>query len=152
MAVVDLSVGHPELDAQHHAMVHLVSDVHRAIGAGDVEATRSSLEALWHGTVSHFASEDALMEEYSYPERNPHRTAHQLFLEDLKALVRAVQEDGLTAESVSWALHRVPEWISFHVETNDAPLARYIARKTAARMVAGARGEAPDKKPPRRDA
>jgi hypothetical protein len=53
---------------------------------------------------------------------------------------------------VSWALHRVPEWISVHVETNDAPLARYLARKAAARMMAGARGEVPEDKPTRRDA
>src|SRR5512146_651504 len=143
---MDLSVGHPQIDAQHHAMLHLVAEVHRAVGAEDVGAARNALVALWNETVAHFATEDVLMEEYAYPERNPHRTAHHLFLEDLKELLRVLDQDGLTEEVATWALHRVPEWISFHVETNDAPLARYIARKMAARVVeGGAEGSSPNK-------
>ena len=144
---VETVIGHPELDAQHHAVLHLLGDVHRAIGAGDLEGTRSALQALWHGCVSHFANEDALMDEYAYPERNAHRTGHHLFLEDLKELLRVAQEQGLTEKVSTWALKRVPEWMTFHIETNDAPLARHIARCTAARVLAGMRG---DKQPPKR--
>src|SRR5512140_646969 len=136
-------VGHPEMDAQHHAIQHLLRDVHVALGAEDVAGTVAALEALWNGCVSHFANEDSMMEEYAYPERNPHRTAHHLFLEDLKELLRVAQNEGLTERVGTWALKRVPEWIAFHVESNDAPLARFLAKKTAARMVAGVRGDKP---------
>ncbi len=144
-------VGHPEMDAQHHAIQHLVNDVHRALGAQDLPGTLRALEALWNGCVSHFANEDSLMEEYAYPERNPHRTAHHLFLEDLKELLRVAQAEGLSENVVTRAMKRVPEWIAFHVESNDAPFAKFLAKKTAARMMAGVRGEKP-RKPTRRDA
>src|SRR5512146_1554944 len=146
---MDLSVGHPQIDAQHHAMLHLVAEVHRAVGAEDVGAARNALVALWNETVAHFATEDSMMEEFAYPERNPHRTAHHLFLEDLKELLRVAQDEGLTERVGTWALKRVPEWIAFHIESNDAPLARFLAKKTAARMVAGVRGDKP-RKPSRR--
>ena len=145
-------VGHPEMDAQHHAIQHLVNDVHRALGAADVPGTLRALEALWNGCVSHFANEDSLMEEYAYPERNPHRTAHHLFLEDLKELLRVAESEGLSDKVGTWALTRVPEWLAFHIETNDAPLARHIARRTAARVVANMRGENEPPKSRGRDA
>ncbi len=134
---IDLSVGHPEIDAQHRTMLRLVADVHRCIAAEDAAAARQALAALWDETVAHFATEEALMEESAYPERNPHRTAHQLFLEDLKALIREIDQQGITEEVGAWALQRVPEWITFHVETNDAPLGRYLARRSAARLLSG---------------
>ncbi len=148
-----LSVGHAEIDAQHQGLLLLVADVRRAVEARDLDAARSAVEALWNASVSHFATEDALMEEYAYPERNPHRTAHHLFLEDLKALVRALADDGLTDEVAGWAVQRVPDWMIFHVETNDVPLGRYLARKAAARVLAATRGDLPlDGPPTRRDA
>src|SRR5512141_2319060 len=113
----DLTVGHPEIDAQHRAMLGLIEEVHRSLGARDRAATRQALASLWDETVGHFATEEALMEENAYPERNAHRMAHHLFLEDLKELLRDLDANGLTAEVESWAVQRVPERIAFHVET-----------------------------------
>lgn len=148
----DLAVGHPEIDAQHRAILRLMDEVQRAVEADDAAATRSALSALWDETVGHFATEDALMEEYAYPERNAHRTAHHLFLEDVKTLVRELDSEGLTDEVATWASQRMPEWITFHVETNDAPLSRYLARKTAARALSAAGEGSSAPKPTRRDA
>lgn len=147
----DLTVGHPEIDAQHRALLRIIEEVHRAAGAGDRAVTRQALAALWDESVGHFATEEALMEEHAYPERNAHRTAHHLFLEDLKALLTELDANGLGDEVVGWATQRVPEWIAFHVETNDAPLARYLARRTAARLL-GTSGAPGSGKPSRRDA
>jgi hemerythrin len=148
----EVIVGHDVMDAQHQAISRHVTDVRRAVGACDRDATRRALSALWDETVGHFATEEALMEESAYPERNAHRTAHLLFLEDLKALVRELDQHGLTEDVGSWALQRVPEWITFHIETNDAPLARFLARRAAARLLKSASGGESDAKPTRRDA
>ncbi len=131
MTVGPLRGGHAEIDAQHDVIVHLIGDVQDAVARRDLDGVRAAVDALWNASVSHFATEEALMDQHSYPERNPHRTAHHLFLEDLKALVQAVTDQGLTEEVAGWAVKRVPDWIVFHVETNDAPLARYLARRAA---------------------
>ena len=147
----DWRVGHPLVDAQHGAILHLVGEVHRCVRERNAAATRKALAALWDETVGHFATEEALMEEHAYPERNAHRTAHRLFLEDLEALLDESAEQGLTEEVGAWALYRVPEWISFHIETNDAPLAKFIARKAAAGATPGRRGGAGARKPSHSD-
>jgi hemerythrin-like metal-binding protein len=146
MAFGAVRVGHPEIDAQHEAIAQLVEDLRDAVERADLGGAQAEVEALWSASVSHFATEEALMEEHCYPERNPHRTAHHLFLEDLKALVQAIADRGLTEEVAGWAVRRVPEWIAFHVETNDVPLARYLARRAAP----GAAAASPGSDVPRR--
>jgi hemerythrin-like metal-binding protein len=137
----ELHVGHEEMDEQHRALVRRLADLERAVGAEDPAAFTAALGKLWDDTVGHFATEDALMEAFAYPERAPHRTAHHLFLEDLRALVREAELHGMSDDVASWAMQRVPAWLTFHIETNDAPLARFVARKEARQMLASATGE-----------
>lgn len=151
MAPSELDVGHGILDAQHDRMIARIAELGRRVEAEDAPGTASSLAALWDETVAHFAGEDAMMEEHAYPERTAHRSAHHLFLEDLKSLIREVNEQGVTQDLAEWALHRMPEWVKFHIQANDAPLAQFVVRRTAARIVAAARGDEPQK-PRRTDA
>src|SRR6266540_1683775 len=136
LRIEDLLVGHDEIDAQHGILVRRFGDVKRAATAADGPALGAALAQLWDDVVAHFATEEALMDEFRYPERAAHRSAHHLFLEDLKALVRERELQGVSEEVAGWALQRLPEWLSFHIETNDAPLARFIARKSARQMIA----------------
>ena len=152
MSSPDLSVGHGTLDLQHDVMLARISELGRCVEAEDAGGTASSLAALWDETVVHFATEDAMMEEHGYPERSAHRRAHHLFLEDLKQMVRAVSEHGVSEEVSDWALQRLPEWARFHIQENDTPLAHFVVRRTAARIVAAARGEQQPQKPKRTDA
>ncbi len=137
------AVGHPAIDAQHRAIAHQLTEVRAAVGAGDREGARKALASLWDETVGHFATEEALMEMNAYPERVAHGAAHRLFLEDLRALLAEVDAHGLGEDAAAWAGQRVPEWLSFHIQTNDAPLARYIARRSAREMVQSALGQPP---------
>jgi hemerythrin-like metal-binding protein len=139
-----------DFEAQHQALHRLIAELQQAVNAEDLAATRSVLDTVWSDVVSHFAMEDAAMEEYAYPERNPHRTAHHLFISDMKALLAKLGEQGLTEEVSSWAVERMPEWFRYHIETNDVPLERFLARRAAARLLAGAQAEPPSK--PVRDA
>ena len=146
----DLLVGHGKMDAEHDGLLRIVDELRRAAAAGDDAAFGSAIGRLWDAVVGHFATEDALMEEFSYPERVAHRAAHHLFLEDLKALSAEYEAQGRSDDVVAWATQRAPEWLVFHIQTNDAPLARFIARRTATRILAGARGD-PAPAPKRRE-
>jgi hemerythrin len=148
----ELTVGHDAIDAQHRGMLLRIAKVQERVAAEDAAGAATALAGLWDETVGHFATEEALMEAHAYPERTPHRTAHHLFLEDLKALMRELREQGLSEDVATWARQRIPEWLTFHIETNDAPLARFVIRRTAARALANARGEPLPEKPTRRDA
>jgi hemerythrin-like metal-binding protein len=137
----ELFIGHREMDAQHRGLVRRIGELETAAGAEDAPAFGTALGKLWDESVGHFATEEALMETYGYPERAPHRIAHHLFLEDLRALMREADGQGMSDDLASWGLQRVPAWMTFHIETNDAPLARFIARKDARQSLASALGE-----------
>ncbi|HET9598694.1 MAG TPA: hemerythrin family protein [Anaeromyxobacteraceae bacterium] len=144
----ELGVGHELIDAEHRVIVRWVGELRERVDAGDAAATAAALAGLWDATVGHFASEEAIMEEFAYPERRAHAGAHQLFLGDLKELISELSERGLAEDVAAWAKVRVPEWITFHIETNDAPLARFVQRRTAERLARVIRGEpAPAQKP-----
>ena len=141
----DLRIGHGMLDAHHEGMLARIAELARNVDAADAAGAAGTLAAFWEETVSHFATEDAMMEEHAYPERAAHRSSHHLFLEDLKALMRDVSEHGVSPEVAEWAQQRLPGWVKFHIQANDAPLAQFVLRRTAARILAAARGEQPPK-------
>ena len=134
-------VGYEQMDAQHRTMGSCMMELARRAAAADVTGTAAALEALWDETVTHFALEEDLMVTQGYPERDAHRAAHQLFLEHLRELMRLLTDEGVSEEAAVRAQHQVPDWFTFHVETNDAPLARFLVRKAASRMVSNALGE-----------
>jgi hemerythrin-like metal-binding protein len=141
----DLRTGHGMMDAHHDAMLRRIAELARNVDEEDAAGAAVALAGLWEETVSHFAAEDVMMEEHLYPERVAHRSAHHLFLEDLRELMRLVAEYGISAEVSEWALQRLPGWVKFHIQANDAPLAQFALRRSAARMLAAARGEQPPK-------
>jgi hemerythrin len=65
-----------------------------------------------------------------YPERARHRSAHELFIADLERLRAELSQTGATPHVAEWLRVRVPEWLHFHICTNDAPLAQFLARRS----------------------
>jgi hemerythrin len=127
----ELSVGFEELNVQHKELLRLLAEVDARFAAVDARGAAIALGALVGAAIRHFAAEEALMERWQYPDRAAHKRAHELFLEDVRALEREEAEDGLTQDVVDWAQGRLPEWISFHMLTNDAPLGRFLALRAA---------------------
>jgi hemerythrin len=125
----ELSAGFGELDAQHRELIRLLGEVDARIEAVDERGAAAALGSLASAVVRHFAAEEAMMERWQYPDRQAHKRSHDLFLQDVLALEREEAEVGLTQEVVDWARSRLPEWISFHMLTNDAPLGRFLAAR-----------------------
>lgn len=125
----ELSVGFGEIDDQHREIVRLLAELDSHIEARDARGAAAALGALASAVIRHFSAEEAMMERWQYPDRQAHKRAHDLFLQDVLALEREEAEDGLTQDVVDWAGGRLPEWISFHMLTNDAPLGRFLAAR-----------------------
>ncbi len=151
MTQLDLGVGNEAIDSQHQAMLACMAQLGRCVDGRDPAGSATALDALWEATVANFAFEEDLMAEHAYPEREAHRAAHHLFLQDLQALMRDLREKGLEERIAAWALQRLPDWLTFHIQTNDAPLALFAVRRLAARVVAEAHGQRSER-PKRSDA
>ena len=152
MASEKASVGQDVLDAQHGAIASLLERARERVDADDSKGAVRVLNALWDEVVSHFSTEEVLMERFVYPELAAHRAAHQLFLEDLKGLIRELALQGLTAEMKTWTCQRIPDWVTFHVETNDVPLGRFLARRMGARPAQDGSSGSMSSRPKRSDA
>ncbi len=142
----ELSVGWGELDDQHREIIHAIGAVQDRIKASDSTGAGTALGALLDAVLRHFSAEEGLMDRWSYPERTAHKRSHDLFLHDLMALVQEHGQEGLTPEIAEWAQGRVPEWFTFHIQTNDTPLARFLASR---HTVGRAARPIPDDKIPR---
>ncbi len=76
----------------------------------------------------HFANEERLMQEYDFPKYDMHKTAHDMFLEDLQHAVKYWKRYEDVTKITNF-VRKTPEWIVLHVNSVDAPTADYIARK-----------------------
>ena len=123
-------LGFPELDAPHAEMLSLADDVAAAARSRQPRQAATFLDGLIETTALHFAHEEELMDRSSYPDRVPHRTAHDLFLQDLHVSGQEIRALGITPRVLEWATGRLQHWIRFHIEKNDRPLARHLERAT----------------------
>jgi hemerythrin-like metal-binding protein len=115
-----------DIEQQHDDLLRRARSLRAAVEARDEAGALEAHDGLLEATILHFKFEEDLMERTGYPERVRHRGAHDLFLQDLHALGSELADAGLTAEVETWATERMPEWLSFHIQTNDAPLARHL--------------------------
>ena len=86
-------LGIEEVDNQHKRLIQLTNELHTAMSEGNAqEFLGELLHQLALYAVSHFATEERLMRQYSYPESEPHIDAHRMFVEKVGDF-----ENGLTA-------------------------------------------------------
>jgi hemerythrin len=128
-------LGLPELDAPHADLLKRAADLAAAASARQDCRAATILDGLLEATALHFAFEEEWMERTSYPERGAHRAAHDLFLQDLHASSREIARAGVSPRIATWASARLRQWLRFHMEVNDGPLARFL--QGAARPPAG---------------
>jgi hemerythrin-like metal-binding protein len=121
-------LGLPELDTPHADLLHRAADLAAAAGARHARRTATILDGLLEATALHFAFEEEWMERTAYPARGAHRAAHELFLQDLHASALEIASSGVSPRIVDWASVRLQQWLRFHMEANDRPLARHLHR------------------------
>jgi len=99
------------------------------------EVTLEELEAKINEYVEHvhkhFANEEELMQKYNFPSYDMHKTAHDMFLEELDHAIKNWKRyDNI--EKITNFIRRTPEWIVLHVNTVDVPTANFLAAKMKA--------------------
>jgi hemerythrin-like metal-binding protein len=121
-------LGAAELDAPHADLLRRAEELAAAAAARDEARALGVALDLLQATAIHFAHEDELMERSAYPDRAPHRSAHDLFLQDLHLMTEEIEDAGVTPRVADWATGRLPQWFRYHIEKNDRPLARHLER------------------------
>ncbi len=123
----ELVTGHRELDSQHAA---ILAELERMRGTGP-DAVKASLTSFQQHTASHFASEELLMDDESYPERAAHKQAHLALIEHLLELRSRLERRDVTDEVVAALLDEVEGWVVDHELRRDLRLVEFIRSEHA---------------------
>ncbi|UCN01351.1 hemerythrin family protein [Sulfurimonas sp. SWIR-19] len=122
-----------EMQKTHENEIKILNAIDNlAISYDRGEATLEELEAKIEEYVKHvhehFANEERLMQEYDFPSYDMHKTAHDMFLEELNMALKNWKNYKKVSKITDF-IRRAPEWIVLHVNTVDYPTANYLAKK-----------------------
>jgi hemerythrin len=121
-----LTIGVKTIDAQHRHLFEIIDAMQGKLALGHAsEALLDGLDNMRTYARFHFDTEERLLNEHGYPERESHRQTHKEFLEALERL------SGLapTPEAAHQALGFLLAWFSGHIQTVDGRYAPFLAER-----------------------
>ncbi|HVO21391.1 MAG TPA: bacteriohemerythrin [Anaeromyxobacter sp.] len=122
-----LEIGHALIDGQHRELFRQVDALFLAIRSGRSAGELGDLLGyLGDYVISHFGTEEALMEERAYPGRAAHLAQHAEFVGDLAALQEEYRQEGPSALVVVRVNARVTRWLFEHIARSDRKLGRFL--------------------------
>lgn len=123
----DLIVGHELIDAQHR---QIFAHFEAFLGACDRRRGPEQLRELFHFlesyTASHFAAEEALMQEFAYPYSAEHLDQHRRFVASFAELQRGLAAAGPTVELLVVTTKTLVYWLSEHIRNTDRRFAAFL--------------------------
>ena len=104
-----MSVGIPEVDADHKRFIKLVNDFNQAVvDRMDLAEIKKKLKLILEDARQHFIHEETLFREWRYPDLEDHTAKHA-------QLLRALQE--INERALSYDMYA--EWIEAGMKIKD---------------------------------
>ena len=140
----EFEIGINVIDAQHRRIVDYINELAEVDGQSSRPAVAGVIDALLDYTYSHFAFEEALMEEAEYEFVAVHKNTHQAFTQRIDDLHQRFRDGDEVAAELGELLKT---WLIEHIQADDqsyAPVvkARYaqIERKSGGHWISNALG------------
>jgi len=123
-------IGIPEMDAQHARWIQLIETFRASAenhlrDAQGIAAARQALHALLEYTHSHFASEEALLAEYKYPQLDEHREMHDKLTAEIDGLLGHLDNRKASIAPLKLNL-LVTVWLFEHIMEHDKAYASFL--------------------------
>ena len=117
----DFSVGDPAIDHEHRELIELINQLYELMHSGvERERVVESLGEIYAQIAAHFALEERMMRDSTYPALREHKTDHESLLDQLRDIMDRVEDDGsYDEERMTRDLER---WFTEHFRTHDARL------------------------------
>lgn len=121
----DLETGIDVIDGQHRRIVDMINQLEAARISQSQVAIVEVLDELVDYTLSHFAFEEALMEQAGYPFSAAHRRVHEIF-------GKRVQEYRMRFEAGDDVLDELrtmlARWLFNHIRSDDKAYSESVKR------------------------
>jgi len=128
----DLFTGIPAIDRQHRELLSRIGALEAAARSGDVGRAEELLAYLERYAAEHFATEEHVMWEFGYPDRDTHWSLHLAFAMEL-AKRKLEHQANRARTSLLVDLGRwMDRWLNEHVHGADTEMARFIRCRTGA--------------------
>lgn len=122
-----LETGYDKVDNQHKQLVAAVNGLMEASAGGKGDAAvMGTLEFLTSYAVKHFADEEKLQVQYSYPDYLNHKRIHDDFKEVVGGFVKQVNERGPSEELINEVSSVIGAWLLNHIKGDDFRMAAFV--------------------------
>jgi hemerythrin len=120
-------IGIGVIDNQHLRIVEYINEIYSTLEQGyDRESLQTLLHYLVDYTVSHFAFEEALMEQAVYRDIDIHKISHQTFIRQLETF----QQRFDNGEDVALELaNMLQNWLLKHIVDDDKSYCATVKEK-----------------------
>jgi hemerythrin-like metal-binding protein len=113
-----LETGHRKIDEQHKSLVEIFNRLHGAMKQGrGKDELGGILVFLKDYTVTHFAMEEALMDQYAYSGAIQHKQIHADLVRQVAELVGKFQQG--TATLTLPVMNFLEDWLVKHIQGED---------------------------------
>ncbi len=115
----------PTIDTQHKKLVEYINQLYETMSAGkSKEVMGPILQNLLDYTITHFSTEEKLLEKYNYPTFTAHKAYHDGFTSKIKSS----QEKYLAgSSSVVIELSKyLKEWLANHILQTDMQYVKFL--------------------------
>jgi hemerythrin-like metal-binding protein len=134
----EYSVGVEQFDRQHKHLFEIINKLNTQSGSPRrLELVSTTLEEMFDYAKEHFSAEESLMQQYAYPDIEPHKKQHAYFLKtasELAAYPAEKKEDSLDEITeflnVWWVIH-ILKWDMKYKDFFKAKLSARIAAQTS---------------------
>lgn len=123
-----MNVGHPEIDADHRYLIHLINTVELVLRFPEnPEHMKLAFDELEHYAAEHFAREEKIQISWGYSHYDEHQQEHRRLLESLSLLRRMMEKamaetsppaDALREHS-GYVTDFLRKWLVDHVMKTD---------------------------------
>jgi hemerythrin len=117
------NTGIEEIDGQHQQIASYLNRLCDAKKSGDDTALDEVIEGIIDYTWSHFAFEEAMMEQAGYSFASAHKNVHQMFINRVEKFQSRFAAGEDIAEEFYSLLKR---WLVNHIQRDDAAYVRPI--------------------------
>lgn len=113
------------LDRQHQELFDVVNELDEALKTGEGDAVLDAiLQKLVEYALTHFVSEESLMQKHSYPALATHRTQHEMFRKKMAAFMED-HRAGRPGVPVA-LLWFMQDWFKQHLLRTDKLYSAYL--------------------------
>lgn len=120
----DLNTGIAVIDGQHRRIVDMINELYVAQQEGAREGVALVIEELVDYTTSHFAFEEAMLEEAGYVFTKAHKRVHDIFIKRVDDYRARFKQGEDVSDELRSLLGR---WLFGHIRNDDQ---NYVAAVT----------------------